>query len=66
MVKYQYHIVIGYDKASYVNRGACLESLPPLGKFSASLGKGWVKVHGDQWNGMASCKSCKSCTMKGK
>ena len=30
---------IGYNQASYVGGGTCLEWLPPLGK-SASLGKG--------------------------
>ena len=32
--------------------------LPPLGKYSSSLGIGWVgNENGDLWRGMVSCKS---------
>ena len=34
--------ITGCNQARYVSRGICLEWLPPLGKSSASLGKGWV------------------------
>ena len=35
-------LIVGCNQARYVSRGTCLECLPPLGKSSASLGKGWV------------------------
>ena len=40
-------LIIGYNQARYVSRGTCSECLPPLGKSSASLGKGWV---GMEWH----------------
>ena len=36
-------LIIGCNQDRYVSRGTCLELLPPLGKSSASLGKGWVE-----------------------
>ena len=43
---------IGCNQARYVGRGTCLEWLPP--------------PRGDQWHGMASCKSHKCCTVRGR
>ena len=43
--------------------GHALRNLPPLGKSSSSLGKGWLEVPGDQWHVMTSCKSHMSCTV---
>ena len=39
--------------------------LPPLGQFSASLGRG-LEVPGDQWHGMACCKSHRCYTITGR
>ena len=59
---------ITYNQTKYVGRGRCLEWLPPLEKFSASLGddKGGWEALGDLWHGMASCKSHKCCTVRGR
>ena len=53
MFKYQSWIVNNWLQSSLhilrmlrMNRGTCLECLPPLGKSSASLGKGWCIVKG--------------------
>ena len=35
-------LMTGYNQAKYVSTGTSLEYLPPLGKSSAPLGKGWV------------------------
>ena len=39
-IKYQSRII---DKTRHISRGTCLGCLPPLGKSSAFLGKGWVE-----------------------
>ena len=59
---------IGCNQTNYVDRGACLEWLPPPGKSSASLGnnKGGWEALGDQWHRMVSCKSHKCCTVRGR
>ena len=36
-------LIIGCNQGRYVSRDTCSESLPPLGKSSASLGKGWME-----------------------
>ena len=36
-------LIIGCSQARFVTRGTCLDCLPPLGKSSNSLGKGWMK-----------------------
>ena len=47
-------LITGCNQASYVSRGTSLDFMSPLGKSSASLGKGW-EATGDCWHAMVSC-----------
>ena len=49
-----------------MDRGTSLGYLPPLGKSSAFLGRTEWEALGDQWRGMASFKSHRGCTVRGK
>ena len=51
-------ILLFQSERKYVSRDTCIGYLPPLGKSSAFLGKGWAGNEiGDQWRGMVSRKS---------
>ena len=47
-------LITGCNQASYVSRDISLDFMSPLGKSSASLGKGW-EATGDCWHAMVSC-----------